>query len=129
MREENLALLEQGYEAFGKGELDRVREMWTADAVWHTPQHGRLRAEYRGPDEIVEYLATMAALSGGSFKSEPEEFFADGDRVVSLDHVTGSRNGKVLDSHVMHLYRFRDGMVVEATTFSAEPKHSDDFWS
>lgn len=126
---ENLALVEQGYEAFSKGEIDRLRELWAPDLVWRTPGYGVLRREYRGIDQVMGYLMGLAELTGGTFHSEPEAMFDNEDMVVSLDHITGSRNGKVLDAHVVHVYRIRDGKLVEATDYAAEPHRGEEFWA
>jgi ketosteroid isomerase-like protein len=68
-------------------------------------------------------------LSDGTFKCEPEAFFADDDRVVVLDHVTGTRNGKTLNTYVIQVFRVGGGKVIETTTFVAEPKRHEQFWA
>src|SRR5680860_1767948 len=63
---------------------------------------GVLEHEYEGPDGVIKYLTSLFAMTDGTFKSESEALFAADDRVVSLDHVTGTRMGNVLDTHVVH---------------------------
>jgi uncharacterized protein len=130
MREENLALIKRGYEAFGKGDFDTIREMMSGpDAVWRTPGYAPFNAEYKGFEGVIQYFTTLSKLSDGTFKSEPETFFADGDQVVCVTHSTGTRDRKMLDSHMIHLFRIRDGKVYEVTTFVAEPKRHEEFWA
>ncbi len=129
MSDENLALIKRGYEAFARGDLDFIREMSTPDCVWHTPGYGPFKPDYKGPDGVIEYFTSLFELSDGTFRSEPEAFFADGERVVVLDHLTGSRKGKMLNTHVIHMFRVRDGKVAETTTFASEPKRNEEFWA
>jgi uncharacterized protein len=129
MRDDNLTLVKRGYEAFSKGDLDTVREMMAPDCVWRTPGYGPFRAEYTGPDEVIEYFTSLAELSEGTFKSEPEAFFADDERTVALVRNTGTRKGKVMDTYVIHVFRVRDGKLFEVTTFASEPKRNEEFWS
>ena len=129
MRDENLALIKRGYEAFAKGDLDFVREMSAPDCVWHTPGYGPFKPDYKSPQGVVEYLTSLFELSDGTFKSEPAAFFADDDRVVVLDHVTGTRKGKTLNTYLIHMFRVSDGKVVETTTFASEPKRNEEFWA
>lgn len=130
MRDENLALIKRGYEAFGKGDFDTVRDMMSGlDAVWRTPGYGPFESEYKGPEGVIEYFTTLVKLSGGTFKSVPEAFFADDDQVVAITHNTGTREGKILDTHVIHVFHIRDGKVYEVTTYAAEPKRNEEFWA
>lgn len=129
MRDENLALIKRGYEAFGKGDLEFFREILTPDCVWRTPGYGLLLAEYKGVDGVIGYFKSLAEMTEGTFKSESEAFLADDEFVASLDHITGSRKGKVLDTHVVHVFRLRDLRVVEVTDYASEPKRNEEFWS
>lgn len=128
MREENMDLLKKGYEAFAKGDLEFIRSMVSLDGVWRTPGYGAMDLEYKGPDGVVRYLTTLMELTEGTFKSESEALLADDDRVVSVDHVTGARKGRQLDTHLVHEYLIRDGKVVETTSFVSEPKANEAFW-
>ena len=127
--EENLALIKKGYDAFGKGDLEFIRTMVSLEGVWRTPGYGMLEHEYKGPDGVISYLSRLSELTEGTFKSESEALFFDGDRVVSLDHITGVRKGIELDTYVVHVFSFRDGKVIEVTDFVSEPERNAAFWS
>ena len=129
MSKENLALIKKGYEAFGKGDLDFIRTMVSPDVVWRTPGYGMLEHEYKGTDGVIAYLSSLYELTEGTFKSESEWLFFDGDRVVSLDHITGTRKGIELDTYVVHVFLCRDGKVIEVTDFVSEPERNAAFWS
>ncbi len=129
MHEENLDLLKKGYEAFAKGDLEFIRSMVSAEGVWRTPGYGVLEHAYKGPEGVTKYLTSLAEQTGGTFKTESEALFADDDRVVSLDHITGTRKGIVLDTHVVHVFVVREGKVIEVTDFVSEPEDNEAFWS
>lgn len=129
MSEEKLALIKKGYEAFGKGDFDFIRTMVSPDVVWRTPGYGMLELEYKGADGVIKYFSGLYELTEGTFKSESVAMFFDGDRVVSLDHITGSRKGIDLDTYVVHVFLFRDDKVIEVTDFVSEPERNGAFWS
>ena len=130
MRSDNVALLERGYQAFTSGDLDTVRGMSAEDCVWHTPGFGGMQADYEGPDGVVSYLTTLFEQTDGTFKDEPEAFVADDeDHVVVLEHVTASRGGKALDTHVMHVFEVHDGKVQQATEYASDPAKLQEFWA
>ena len=129
MKEANIELLKKGYEAFAKGDLDVIRGMATEDCVWRTPGFGPFKPEYKGIDGTIEYLTKLFEVSEGTFKVVPEAFVADDHRVVVLGRVTASLAGRMLDTHVVHIYDVHDGKVFETTEFAAEPKKIESFWA
>ena len=78
--------------------------------------------------QLTELLLSRN-FSEGTFKSEPEAFFADDERTVALVRNTGTRKGRVMDTYVIHVFRVRDGKLFEVTTFASEPKRNEEFWS
>ena len=94
MREANVALLKRGYQAFGKADLDAIREMGAKDEVWHTPGYGPFKPEYKGPDGVTAYLTELMTSSDGTFRTDPEAFAGDdGNHVLVLS--TSPRSGRV----------------------------------
>lgn len=130
MREDNVALLKRGYEAFAKGDLDTIRALAAKDEVWHTPAIGPFQAEYKGVDSVVDYLTSLMTLTDGTFKNEPESFTADDtNHVAVVEHITAQREGRQLDTHVVHVYEVADDKIVGITEYDAEPDKIREFWS
>ncbi|MDA8263038.1 MAG: nuclear transport factor 2 family protein [Actinomycetota bacterium] len=130
MREDNVALLKRGYQAFGKADLDAIREMGAKDEVWHTPGYGPFKPEYKGPDGVTAYLTELMTSSDGTFRTDPEAFAGDdGNHVLVLEHVTAKRKGRTLDTHVVHDFRVKDGKIAEVTEYASEPNKIRDFWA
>ena len=129
MREENLALLKRGYEAFSSGDLDTIRGMAHKDEVWTTGGWGDFKPEYKGVEDVIGYLTKLVEKTDGTFKDEPEAFFADDDQVTVIEHVTAARKGRKLDTHFIHVFDIKDGKVSRVTEYSSEPKKSEEFWS
>ena len=129
MREDNLALMKRGYEAFSKGDIDTLRAIAHEDEVWTTAGWGEFKPEYHGVDDVMGYLTKLVEATDGTFKDEPEAFFANDDQVTVIEHVTATRKGRKLDSHFIHVYDIRDGKVSRVTEYSAEPKKEEEFWS
>ena len=130
MREANVALLKRGYQAFDDADLETIRKMGAKGEVWHTLGFGPFRPEYTGPDDVTAYLTELMISSDGTFKSEPETFAADDeDHVVVLEHITATRKGRKLDTHVVHDFRVEGGKIAEVTEYASEPTKIRDFWS
>ncbi len=128
MREETLAQIKRGYEAFAKGDLDTIRAMGAVDEVWYTACP-TFEPEYKGIESIIGYLVSLATLTDATFKVEPEMFFAEEDRVVVLERITATRKGRMLDTPFVHIYEVLAGKVTRVTEFAAEPKKLEEFWA
>ncbi len=132
MREDNVALVKRGYDAFSKGDLAAIQAMGAEDEVWETTLGGApgFRYEYRGPGEVLEFFATLQERTGGTFKDEPEAFMpVDDDRVAVLEHITATRDGRTLDHHVVHVFEVRDGKIRRVTEYNDNPRVIADFYT
>ena len=110
---QNTDTLKQGYEAFGRGDIDAVFENWHDDIKWEggnsdIPAGG----DYEGKEAIGGAFGELAEAWDG-LKVIPDEFVEDGDTAVVLGHTegTGKATGQSVDSPFVHIYRFEDGKV------------------
>lgn len=130
MHEENLELAKRGYQLFGKGDLDTLKkDVFGPGVIWRTEGPGPFESEYKGVDALIGYFGQLFELSDGTFKAEPLHIYADDDRAVAIQHVTGSRAGKLLDTRMVLVFEIRGGKVFEVTQFAAEPSKLEEFWS
>jgi uncharacterized protein len=109
----NVARLREGYEAFGKGDLPALTELWAPDIRWHEPGTGPISGTYEGPDAVFEMFGRLMELTEGSFRAEPLLICADDDHGVVLVRVTAHRGGRSMESLSTHVMRFRDGVSTE----------------
>ncbi len=123
-KSENIALVKRGLNAVIKRDFESLRPLLADDTVWVSPY----APELHGPDEVI---ATMKEWSEG-YKTElweDEGFYADEDRVISLEHVVATRKGRKLDAHYVHVYQLRDGKLARLTEYTAEPQKDLEFMS
>jgi ketosteroid isomerase-like protein len=82
---ENKAQAEAAYKAFAAGDLDNVMSNMADDIEWIVPGDSGISGTYRGKDEVAGYFRTIA---GKSFRTEPQQFIAEGDHVAVLTRIT-----------------------------------------
>jgi uncharacterized protein len=126
---ENATLMREGYEAFAAGDLDRVREMFDADIVWHEPGHSSIAGDYRGVDAVLGFFMTLFEKSEGTFRAEPVDILADDDRAVVLQHTAATRDGKQLDVMQPVVWEIREGKPYDVTLYAYDMDEHDAFWS
>ena len=132
MSQQNIGLVQRGYEAFGRGDIPAFLSLLDANVEWTTPGTFDLptAGTRRGPAEVGEFFGILAGLV--DFEHfEPQTFFADGDRVIVLgtarSKVKGG-SGRSLTEHWCHAFTIRNGKIatfyeyLDTAPFAAELK-------
>ena len=110
----NVMRLREGYEAFGTGDLDRLRELWTPGVRWHEPGRHLLSGDHTGTDEVFALFRRVLELTEGSLRvAELRSAFADDTDGVAVVRLTAHRGDRTLDVLGAHISRFEDGRVAE----------------
>ncbi|WP_211589974.1 nuclear transport factor 2 family protein [Microbispora sp. H11081] len=123
-----MLVVRETYDALAKGNLDDLRGSLLADdVVFHVPGRGALAGDYRGKDEVLNYLTRLGELSGNTMGYEPESFLVDGDRVAAMVRVRGERGDRRLEDHGVHMFRVSDGKITERWSYPYDPYLFDEF--
>jgi ketosteroid isomerase-like protein len=127
MAHPNEALTRKGYEAFGAGDLDTLRELFDPNVVWHLAGRGPLAGDYRGVDEVFGVFAKTVELTGGTFNLEVHDVLANDEHAVALVVARGQRDGKSLEDRQAHVLHVKDGKVTEFWGHAWDQYAVDDF--
>jgi uncharacterized protein len=93
--QENKELIQRGYEAFSKGDLDTVMALFDDDVEWEQPGKSAISGTFHGKVEVLEHFGRMAE-KGLTVKLL--RLIAEGDTVVALTEVTaGGETGRDAD--------------------------------
>ncbi len=122
-------LIRRGYEAFLKGDLATLENLFVEDVVWHTAGANPTSGEHKGRDAVLALFRRVKELSGGTFRVEVHTVLADDDHGVSLTRTTASREGKHLRAQSVTVFHIRDGKITEVWQASEDQAAIDEFWS
>jgi uncharacterized protein len=126
---QNIAVVQRGYEAFSKGDVETLKTLFSPSASWHAPASGVLRGNYRGAQAILEFFGQLGQETHGTVRAEPESMAASGDQVFVLHRSTGKRRGKTLDTKEVLVFKLDQGVVTEVTEFQSDYPTYAQFWS
>ena len=129
MAHPNEDLMRKGYEAFGTGDMDTIRELFADDIVWHVGGRSHLAGNYKGKDEVLGFLAKTMELSGGTFRLEVHDILAGDEHAAGLTTVTAEREGKKLNSNGVQVVHIRNGKLSESWLHPEDQYANDEFWS
>jgi ketosteroid isomerase-like protein len=79
--QENIATAQRGYAAFAAGDAAAAMADMVDDIEWITPGNSTVSGSVHGKQALGEHWAKFAAKG---FTTNPQYWFADGDRVVVL---------------------------------------------
>ena len=120
----NVRLIKDYYEAYGSGDVHRLRPFFADDIRWTIPGHHPLAGTKVGVDEV---LAFFAELAEAGFRAEPIFLAADRDWVVDL-HRGWSTTPEGLDITWALAFRIRGRQIAEAVNFAADQHAADRFF-
>lgn len=130
MGHDNAARLRTGYEAFSKGDLDTIRELWSPDIQWHSYGHTPFAGEYDGIDQVFGDVFARIPQETEAFELTVHSILADDEHgVVMVDQMI-RRHDRVFNGKAVHVYHFdRDGLVTEAFIQPVDEEAMPaDFW-
>ena len=111
---QNVDVVQQGYEAFGRGDIPGVLELLTEDVVWtmQGPSVIPFAGTFRGREGIAEFFTLLdETLEFEQF--EPRKFVGQGDTVVVVGYERGlvKPTGRTFEHEWAHVYTLRDGKI------------------
>ena len=128
--DENVAIMRRAYEAFNRGDMGPLVEIFDESIVWHLPGRSSMAKDYKGRDATLAYFGHIAQETGGTFQAELQHLLADdGDRVIGIQRSTGDREGKHLDVGNCIVFQLKDGRVVDGREHIHDLYAWDEFWS
>jgi ketosteroid isomerase-like protein len=129
MAHPNEEIVRSGFDAFAKGDVDTLRQLFDQDAVWHVPGRSPLSGDHRGMDAILGFLARTMELTGGTFRAELHDVAASDEHAVAIYVTRGEREGRTLESRDVLVSHIRNGKLAEAWLLSADLYAVDEFFS
>jgi ketosteroid isomerase-like protein len=111
---DNLGTLRQGYDAFAKGDIDGVMDIFDESIRWEGPNATELPGggTHEGKEAVMQMIGSIQA-SFDRFDLTPDDFLESGDRVVVLWHVDGrTKTGNDVSLPGVHVWDLRDGKAV-----------------
>jgi ketosteroid isomerase-like protein len=121
MSAENVEVVRAGYEAFTRGDLAGLGQLFAEDVEWDRPDSLPLGGVVRGRGAILENFAQIPQY-WSRFSVEPDEYIDAGDHVVVRGVERGAGASGSYESRYLHLIRLSDGKIVRGEYISDTAK-------
>jgi ketosteroid isomerase-like protein len=120
--EEDINIVKQLYDAFGRSDISSVLDMFADDAVAHGPAPAGVLpwgGVHNGRGGVAELLKALGeSLEDEQF--ELREFIAQGNKVVVPGYAKGHAKptGRPYEIEFVHLWSVRDGKISELRVYN-----------
>lgn len=125
----NVARIRQAFDAFRRRDSVVIGRLIGDDTVWRVPGRSSMAGEYRGREEIFEFLRTTAVLTDGTYSVDLRSVVGGDEVVAALYRATGRRGDRSLDIDQVLVFRFEDGGWAEVLAVPLDPEAFDAFWA
>lgn len=129
MAHPNEELVRTGYDAFSRGDMDKLRELFAPDIVWHVPGRSPIAGDHSGVDDVLKYFMQSMELTGGTFQVEVHDVVANDDHAVGIHIATAQRDGRSLRDQGALIFHVDGGKVTEVWQLFGDLYANDDFLS
>ncbi len=118
----NVDTARSAYEAFGRGDLESLKESFAENGVWVTSDELPLGGVVEGRDAILGNFAQIPNY-WTTFSVDPDEFVDAGEYVVVRGTQRAGNDKGSFDAPFVHLMKFDgDGKVVRGEFFGDSAK-------
>jgi ketosteroid isomerase-like protein len=120
--------IRRGYKAFGEGDMETFRSIYTPDVVQSQPGKNQLSGEHTGVDNVLGLYGKLFELSGGTFVATLKSVKTEGDKVVAVHSAKAEHEGKTLDTDETIEFTFSGDKISRLDLTSADQDAEDAFW-
>ena len=113
---DNVRLLKNLYDAFGRGDIPTVLGAMSPNIKWHQAESNPYMPSgqaWVGPDAVMSNLFMKLGTEWNGFAVHPRSFHDAGDSVIVEARYSGTykATGRSMDAQVCHIWDVKDGKV------------------
>lgn len=123
----NQTLVRRGFEAFNAGDMQTLAELIAQDAVQVMPGDNILSGDHKGREAIFELYLRLAQETGGTFRADLQDVFANDHMAVAVYRVSGQRDGRALDQRSALVFEIHNGQATRLTDLPLDTAALDAF--
>src|SRR2546423_6846937 len=111
MSDDNVALMQSTYEAFGRGDIPAVIGVMDENIAWHVPAVLPHATPVGGRDDVGAFFQKLGS-TWQDFDLQIDDFCASGERVCVIGRAAGKLDGTPASYGFVHAWTIHDGVCV-----------------
>jgi hypothetical protein len=114
-KQENVRVVQQVFEALGRGDIPAMLNALIEDVDWHNPESTEIlpwAGTCHGREQVAQFFTTLGEVVEIQ-QFEPQEFIAQGDKVVVLgyDRARVKSTGRTYENHWAMIFTLRGDKI------------------
>lgn len=105
--DQRIQIVRSGFEAFQRGDLKAVGELFTDDAVWHGRGSTKFGGDFKGREALLGNMAQFAQTFT-DIQLDLHDILANENHVVALVNSSVKRNGRTYDDHQTFIFHLNN---------------------
>ncbi len=130
MANTNVDIINKFFEAYGKRDMEGLKEALWEDVQWIFPGNHKLSGIKKGIAEVIEFFDIMGSImSSSNTQVEKLVMGINEDYVSECQYIHTDRNDKInLNQNMCVLWKFKDGRIIEGQHLISNQKEADDYF-
>ncbi|MEU0671232.1 nuclear transport factor 2 family protein [Streptomyces lavendulocolor] len=123
------ALVRQGYDAFGRGDMATLGSLMMSDCAYHLPGSSQVSGHYKGRDNVLSLFGRLHELTGGSLRVDLDGVFVDGrGHAVAAHKWYAEREDRGIEMRGCLLFTIVGGKISDIDECVEDIDQTDGFW-
>jgi uncharacterized protein len=123
----NIKVVQSYYAAYGKKDLEGMRQLLAEDVQWHIPGRHPLSGTKNGVNEVISFFDE---LGKAGFKAEVMILAANDNYVIDAHRGWSNlTNGDNIDLNWVLLYQIENGKIKRVINFAGDQHIADEFFT
>ncbi|MGG8409170.1 nuclear transport factor 2 family protein [Streptomyces sp. 12297] len=124
------ALVRRGYEAFGKGDMDTMSSLMTADVIHHVPGNNPFSGHHKGRENVLDLYRRLGEETNGTMKADLGTVLVDGrGHVMTVHTFRADRGNRGIEIQGGLFFTIVGGKISDIDECTADIDEEDAFWS
>jgi ketosteroid isomerase-like protein len=122
----NATKLREAFDAFARGDLEHLQRNMTSDCTWTNAGTSVIGGTYKGWDQIVGMLGTLAERTGGTFSTNVVSVLANDTQSAAIYDATATVDGQTMTHRYFLVDTYAaDGRVSETNVVAFDQASAD----
>ncbi|CAM5428078.1 hypothetical protein SAVIM338S_02422 [Streptomyces avidinii] len=118
------------YEAFARGDMEKLAGMMTADVIQHVPGSSPISGHHKGREAVLDLYRKLGEGTKGTMRLTLDKLLADGRGHVMSFHTTrADRGDRGIEIHEGIFFTIVGGKVSDLDVCIEDIDENDAFWS
>ena len=122
MTNSNQEIVDKYFEAYGKHDMNAIREVMAENVTWYFPGQHPLAGVKKGIEEVIAFYDRVGKIMSKSNPKTEKIMVAEKDNhlIECIHSKTNRDDGNNLDHQACVLWTFQDGKIIEGRHFFAD---------